>query len=418
MSKRSKPGFLNNVYFFSVLTRIYLILIGIAISALQISFLGKELNGHLGYIASTSTLLNNVFVFGVHQAYSYYKKRSPENFKEYYLGSCLVLFLIYCFIALTVFFSLSLDFDLSVITLSVPLFFLSRVPKSRNIILIVVNTLLIAVLICMHLFFHASFRSVVILAVFEKTASLVLYLYKLRVRPRIDRNCLTLLFKLMSFGFFPMMGLVLNSINYRIDVVMLKALTTYSSISVYTTGVNISEQCWAIPDTIRDILLSKLTDGKDKSEVRMVLRVSNTLTLFIQLGLLLLGRFMIYILYGPDYNDSFWVLTISMLGSYGMIYTKMIVAYNVVEGRQKTSLGFMFITAALNIIANYFLIPKIGIFGAALASVISYNISGLMFIVYFNRTTGSHIKDMLFIRKKDIANILNILRSSSKKQDL
>ena len=371
---------------------------------------------------STSTLLNNVFVFGIHQAYSYYKKRSGPDFKELYLGSCLILFAFYTAVSLLIFSVVSLDFDKTVIVLAVPLFYIARVmryvllmeyPKSRNIILIAVNTVLIPIIAIMFFTMNASFESIVFFVVFEKIFSLVFYIIKLRIIPRITKDSLRQLASFMKFGFFPMMGLVLNSINYKIDVLMLKAMTTYASVSIYTTGVNISEQCWAIPDTIRDILLSKLTNGKNESEVCMVLRLSNTLTLFIQAGLLAFGYFVILLLYGADYRESFFILSIAMLGSYGMIYTKMITAYNVVEGKQKKTLLFMFITATVNIIVNTYTIPLWGIYGAAIASVISYNLSGIIFIRYFCHSTNAAFRDMLLIKKSDITTIRKMFKKKS-----
>ena len=74
----------------------------------------------------------------------------------------------------------------------------------------------------------------------------------------------------------------------------------------------------------------------------------------------------------------------------------------------------MFFTAAVNIIVNSMVIPVWGIFGAAVASVVSYNISGLLFIRYFCKNTRADFKDMILIKKSDIAKIKKMLLPGSK----
>lgn len=409
---------INNDYVFSVLTRIYLILAGVVISSLQVRFLGKDLNGELAYINSSTNILNTIFVCGIHQSYVYYRRQRGEKFRDYYMGSVTILFGIYIAISVLIQLIARPDFDTAVIVLTIPILFYIKIvryvtlveyPKTKNEVEIIRNTAKIIFLAAIFFWVKATPIWILVLLLFQELLSLVLYLKKLGVKMIIDKDSMHLLWLLISFGIFPMLSLLLTTLNYRIDVVMLKSAVTYASVSIYTIGVQIGEECWAIPDAIRDILMSKLTNGKTAKEVCKVIRYSNSIMLLAQLAMVALGSLAIQILYGKGYSESYNILLMIMLSSYGMIYTKMISTYNVAEGKQKINLLYMIFTAGSNIIINFLLIPKLGIYGAGVASVISYNLGGILQIRYFCRLTDSKFSDMLFIRKKDITELKQVL---------
>ena len=90
-----------------------------------------------------------------------------------------------------------------------------------------------------------------------------------------------------------------------------------------------------------------------------------------------------------------------MGGVLSMNYYKMIAGYNVVMGKQVISFWLLTVSVVANIVANLFLIPIWGIYGAGLASVISYAVCAVLFIVYFCRTTKIPFTNMLFINREE-----------------
>ena len=118
----------------------------------------------------------------------------------------------------------------------------------------------------------------------------------------------------------------------------------------------------------------------------------------------------ILLLYGEEYAGAYEILVIMLIGVVGMVFYKMIYAFNVVNGKRVINLVFLGAAAVLNIIGNYFLIPLGGIAAAAWASVISYIVCGLAFLIYFCRTEKIRVGDMLFIKKSDIASFRQLFR--------
>ena len=204
-----------------------------------------------------------------------------------------------------------------------------------------------------------------------------------------------------------MLALLMTTLNYRVDVIMLKRSVSDSLIGVYSVGVSLAERVWMIPDAMKEVMTSRLTKGKDVNEVSYVIRICNTACLFVILGLIVLGQPFIDLVFGKEYNGAYQITLILLIGVFFMIYYKMIATYNITIGRQKLNNLFLTISVLANIASNYFTIPKYGIYGAAISSVISYALCSLLFIIYFCKTCDVKLKDILFINKQDIIKLKN-----------
>ena len=53
-----------------------------------------------------------------------------------------------------------------------------------------------------------------------------------------------------------------------------------SDIGVYSVGVALAEKIWLIPDAIKDILMSRLSNGAPNEEVARVTRMSLLVSFF------------------------------------------------------------------------------------------------------------------------------------------
>ena len=128
------------------------------------------------------------------------------------------------------------------------------------------------------------------------------------------------------------------------------------------------------------------------------------------LGLAIIGNAFIDIVFGQQYKGAYEVTMILMVGVFFMIYYKMIASYNIIIGKQIINFIFLGISVVGNIISNVLLIPRYGIYGAGAASVISYGLCSVLFLVKFRKMTYMPLKDMLFIKPTDISNLKHKLK--------
>lgn len=288
-------------------------------------------------------------------------------------------------------------------------------PRRRNTSSLIISLSEIVLLIAIWLFWDASVSSVLTYYVCTVITNLIMSYINLRYNPLRVRFSLRRIVEFIKFGFIPMLVYLCMSINYKIDIQMLKLFdnVSYADIGIYGTGVSLASKIWMIPDAVKDILLSKLVkNGKGEREVAKVLRIGLFVCAISIVALVVLGKWAILLLYGEEFELAYYVMLIMLVGVMGMIFYKMVYSYNISKGKRIVNLIFLGLAAIANIIGNAILIPLYGILGAAVMSVISYLLCGICFLVYFHHVSQIPIREILFLQKEDVAILKNFFRKT------
>ena len=161
------------------------------------------------------------------------------------------------------------------------------------------------------------------------------------------------------------------------DKMMLKQMLNQNEVGYYSIAQTISNM-WvfilaAIIDSIYPTIMRLYQQNKKEFEQKnkQLYAIVFYLSLFVSLGILILGGFVIKVLYGNDYLPA--ALPLKIITWY-TAFSYLGVARNawiVCENKQKY-LKYMYGCAAIiNIILNLVFIPLLGAAGAALASLIT-----------------------------------------------
>ena len=411
---------LQNPYVFSVVSKVMIVALGFAYSVCQARYLGTSLKGDVAFVDSVTKITLVLLGLGIHQAYPYFKKKTGENVAPFFLRLTLWMTGIYLLIAIILSVTLHGDIKLVAIFMLTPVLVYNRVvsyinmvetPNKKNLTELIVNFLELIAVIVLWLAFPATIEWGLFLLLFKDLLLGIIYSYRLRTQfftpVHLTREmCL----EIVKFGFFPMVALLMTTLNYRVDIIMLDYFVTSSEVGIYSVGVMLAERVWLIPDALKEVMISNLTKGKDEREVSFVIRVCNSVCIFVVLGIVLLGQPFINLFYGIDYSEAYTVTVIILVGVVFMIYYKMIGSYNIVHGKQKENLIYLIASVLTNIVANLIFIPMLGNHGAALASVLSYGMAAFLFIRHFTIETGAKLRDMLMINRQDIDRIKQKLR--------
>ena len=207
-----------------------------------------------------------------------------------------------------------------------------------------------------------------------------------------------------------MITVILMEINYKVDVLMLDGQVPTADIGVYSLGVQLAERLWLIPDALKDILLSKLTKGKGPDEVARITRISLAAMVACIILAILFGRFFIRLLFGAEYSGAYEIMLVILASVISMVFYKMVYSFNVANGHRVVNMVILGIAAIANVAINYMLIPSMGTMGAAVASLISYFVCGIAFLIYFVRKTNVSIFSMLFINRTDVKQLIGLVR--------
>ena len=378
-------------------------------------FFGAELKGVVAIIENDVSIYSIFLGCGIYQAYPFFKKREKDIFQPYLnnISSLFILLEVMAFlIACGIFFrGGNVYLVIAIIMMPVAAYIkqlnyvvLIEAPRRRNLSSMIISMSEVVVLTGFMVFARADVYSVIAFYCIAQILNLILSFINLRINPLTIRFSVCRLWDFAKFGFIPMLVYLCMTINYKIDIQMLKWIGSvpYEEIGIYATGVALAGKVWIIPDAIKDILLSKLVKGSKEDEVARMIRINLLICVVAMVCIIFFGRSVVLFLYGSEFEDTYYVMILMLTGVLGMIFYKMVYSYNIAQGKRTVNLVFLGVAAVVNIVGNLILIPIMGIWGAGCMSVISYCICGLCFLLYFHKKSGIKIRDIVFIRKEDI----------------
>ena len=391
--RRMMKTVFNNDYVFTIFTKITAVLIGLIASSFSNRFLGAELKGQLGSISSLLSIVAVTANFGLYQPYPYYKRQHEPEVLDKFLRIFMLQFLVYMGIGAVgaVFFdspkltAVCLLAPIQVLANQLSFLIMVEDVKYKNVIFFtarITNTIITI------LAFYTMKRTIIVslaLIIVGDLITIIMALQRMRKLPNPLRADLRFTAKIVPFGIVSMITTLMLTLNYRIDTLMMDYLyhVPDREIGFYTLGVSLSEYGWLIPDAFREVLFSRTAKDDAIDEVTMSMKVNLYLTVFILLGILVLGRPAIWILAGSEFLPAYPVTVLLAFGIIPMSWFKIVGTLLLAQGKKYVYLGMLTASVAVNIICNMLTIPLWGKMGAAAASVASYTAAGILFLGYY-----------------------------------
>ena len=213
-------------------------------------------------------------------------------------------------------------------------------------------------------------------------------------------------------------GIVI-SIYMKIDQVMIKEMLGNSSVGHYAAAVKISEAWYFVPIVINSSLFPAIINAKKRSPEEFYDRLKILYSFMflsavaIAIPTSIFSKFIINLLYKEQFDQASTVLMFhiwaGVLVSLGVVTSSIVISNN----KQRNALIATSIGAISNIILNFFMIPRFGIIGAAIATIISQIMSGL-FVPIFYKVDPNYpmiLKDSFWVLPKELIRHWNRNRS-------
>lgn len=392
----------RNDYSLNVINKIYTIGIGVLSTAFLTRYLGVEYKGDYSYITQIILVLTIIFNLGIHQSYSFFYRKNNGGVFEKYITVYLLQFIIHILLAVTLMFYFD-NKNYIYVLLLLPFSVINQQMESTMIIenvrlkiklhMIIVTLRMISFFV-MFLTLKTSLFPPIFLKVLLNIFGVSIYLYYSKPdlkKVRYDRE---FLFTVVNYSWVPMLTALLINLNYSVDVFFLKNMGTATELGLYSTALGIINYFWLLPDAFKEVLLSKFTKTNSSKAVLTSIKISLLTIISLIIIFIIFGRFAINILYGEEFLGSYLVTVILSLGAVSMVFYKIIGVVLLAEGKRWAYFFSLLISVILNIVANIFFIPIFGMYGAAYASVISYSVCGIIFLMQFLKGHGLKIKDL------------------------
>ncbi len=409
----------RNDYAFTVFTKVVSLLIGLVATSFSSRYLGPALMGQYAYINTLLTTVAVVANFGLYQPYPYHKRLDEPDVLDKFLRIFTLQFVVYTVVGFVLAATLH-NFALTIVCLLTPvqvlgnqLSFLIMVEdvKYKNVVFLMARVLNTLIIVLAYFTLAPSLIVAMALVAVGNVITVVMVLRKFRRIGNPLRADLGFLKKIFGFGMVAMITTLLLTLNYRLDVIMLKWLGVVDAqIGFYQAGIGLAEYGWIISDAFREVLFSRTVRKDAVANVTFSLKINFYITLVIIGGIILFGKPAILLLRGAAFLPSYRVTVILLTGILSMSYFKLIGTLLLAEGRKTAYLIMLAGSVLVNIVGNWVSIPLWGIDGAALASVLSYTVSGAAFLLYFLRTYTVPLADLFVFKKGELAALLRRLR--------
>lgn len=203
---------------------------------------------------------------------------------------------------------------------------------------------------------------------------------------------------LIAYGLKATPGNVLLDINTRVDVLMIGFFMTDGDVGIYSFALAIAEGVMQVPVLFRNNInpiITKAQVHRNKDLLSVLLRKNRnsfykiigglglvTILLF-PLGLMVLALFLDI----EDHFNTYWTIYSILIGALVISsgYMPFQMLFNQL-GKPTTQSAYVLLCFMVNVIANFFLIQELGIYGAALGTAISI-ISQVFFLKFLVKRT-------------------------------
>jgi O-antigen/teichoic acid export membrane protein len=201
-------------------------------------------------------------------------------------------------------------------------------------------------------------------------------------------------------------GGVADFTTLRLDQLMLGAMASNVAIGLYVVAVRLSEMTTLVADAIADALMPEVAASKSSDRAELLWARSLRLAIYMHLILLpllwLSGPFVLKTLFGESFVPATaafrWLLIAAAVWSLGSIVISGLRGF----GYPGLSTVARFSAAVVTAVALLILLPRRGITGAAIASLIGYSVMLVIALFGFMRRRQLGFWNCLRPRKRDL----------------
>jgi|TARA_B110001450_G_scaffold254878_1_gene281148 O-antigen/teichoic acid export membrane protein len=214
-------------------------------------------------------------------------------------------------------------------------------------------------------------------------------------------------------------AVLLTEIEYRADIFILLFFLDAAAVGIYSIGVTVAQLIWYASNSVNSIFfphLASMHQGEAKNLFSArVIKFNFLINLFLIIILCLFGSFIINILYGELFSQSYFVLLILAPGLLSDSIGRNLATWLKGEGAPKILSVISILSLIFNIALNFIFIPKYGLYGAALASAITYFIRALALLKVYCKRTNLSIFSIVSWSKYDSAFLRSLFGRALKK---
>lgn len=226
--------------------------------------------------------------------------------------------------------------------------------------------------------------------------------------------------ELFNFTFFIFIQAIVSQIFWQVDKLLLGMLVGTASVAIYAVALNINNIIRNVSSALRDVILPKAThiaikDGKNADITEFMTKCGRLILIIygiMLVGFTVIGKKFILLWLGEGYEEAYIVMLVLSWGAFVPTIQspgeEVCRAYN----KHRFLSVVYFIIAIINVIFTIVLIPRWGLLGAAIPTIVSMIIGNVIIAnLYYRKHFGLNILELYIntFNKLIIVLILSIL---------
>ena len=197
---------------------------------------------------------------------------------------------------------------------------------------------------------------------------------------KLKFNCLDGKCLLLNSYHFIISGIAVT-FYMQIDKIMIGKMMDHTSVGIYTAATTVAALWEFVPTALIN------SAGYIRLFEELLLAVT-ILFVVVSIAMMLLGKIAVLILYGKNYLDAVYPLSILIWSTGFAIIGTARGIWIVAEGYNKYTKYMVFVGAGVNLVLNFFFIQWWGIVGAAVTTLISQIVVSLIAPLFWKKTRG------------------------------
>jgi O-antigen/teichoic acid export membrane protein len=210
---------------------------------------------------------------------------------------------------------------------------------------------------------------------------------------------------MIKLGLVNALAIFIMQLNYRLDILMLKKLSTLEEVGFYSVAMQIAEQLWHIPYAIESIVLSRSANTTDDKfvhrTVASIFRVSLLIGLFSGLVIFFVAPYLIPLVFGQEFVRSVVMIQVVLPGILVLVGFRILNSRLTGMGKPQIAVYTFVPALVINFVLNLFLIPRFGGIGAAWSTNVSYAAGSFIFILIYSRMVTMPLREIFRYRASD-----------------
>lgn len=352
--------------------------------------------GEYAYIINFVSIFSIVGGMGLDLLYLEYTKKYGDKVLGIFLGitySSSFLFICIAVVLLvlhrTEFFWIMILTSMHLLYQNISMFACVKNITLRNVVLLIVQIIYVSILGTLYFTDSGNVDLLLLLYGINDLSICLLLIKRNKFRVNwemIKENDTVKIQTIIKLGIKAMLISLLIVFNYNIDIIMLKKLgVDLGLIGIYSVAVTLSNIILLVPDAFKELALGEVVRKNVAHKIYFYLKTNIYFMIIISIGFVLLGKWFIGCFYGKQYISAFNITLILFMGDLFICIYKIIHPLLIADGKQTQVLIYLIIAVMSNVGINLVMIPKFNIYGAAVASVISYLVTGVLFFISFKK---------------------------------